>query len=173
VGLGGPEVVATLVQGLSSDETQLRWESAKALWALHAADTSDALVGVLLKDQEDHGIQWIAAEALILQRTRGIRALLRALEVHADAPTLTSGARHVLRELREDAQLGEIVAPVFEALDRSDPAVHAPLAARSALRALDGVEEECEPRSVMALAGPGSLAAPRGEEAGAVSPRSG
>jgi len=113
-------------------------------------------VGLLLEDQEDHGSRWIAAEALILQRTRGIRALLRALEEHADAPELTSGARHVLRELREDAQLGEIVAPVFEALERPDPAVHAPLAARSALRALDGVEQGCEPGSVNAPAGPGS-----------------
>jgi len=137
VELGGPKVVAALVQGLTAESKRVRWECAKALWALPAADTAEAQVGVLLADQEDHGIQWIAGETLILQRSRGLRALLRALEAHADAPTLIYGARHVLRELREDGELGEIAAPVFAALNGPDPALHVPSAAFNALSALD------------------------------------
>lgn len=122
-----------LIKTLADPAEHVRWEAAKALSELH--DTAATLALVRALEDENSGVQWLAAEGLIAMGQEGVRMVLQALIQHAGSVQLREGAHHVLRAQAEDS-LGRIVAPVLEAMESLAPAEAVPGAAYDALKQL-------------------------------------
>ncbi len=133
VDIGHP-AVAPLVRALEHRETQMRWEVTKTLAEIADPDSASALVPVL--EDEDVGVRWLAAEGLIALEANALASLLSALVRRPDSTWLREGAHHVLHELKS-GPLGELIAPVLQALSDPAPEVEAPVAAARALGKLE------------------------------------
>ncbi|MBI4330038.1 MAG: HEAT repeat domain-containing protein [Chloroflexi bacterium] len=145
----GEPALDSLIKALSDKRKQVRWEAAKALHDIGHLRAGPALVRAL--EDREFDVRWLAAEGLIVLGRSGAIPLLGELVANADRSWLRQGAHHVLNHLAggdvnehhimahpiaEDKDLGEILKPVVEALEDVEPAVSAPLAAKTALDAL-------------------------------------
>jgi hypothetical protein len=132
VAIGG-QAVKPLVKALASKKEWVRWEAAKTLGQIGDPAAVQALVKALEDKMFD--VRWLAAEGLISTGREALAPLLRALMEHPDSPWLREGMHHVLHDV-EKGDLTEILQPVIVALEGFEPAVEAPLAAETALKAL-------------------------------------
>jgi len=133
VAIGKPAVPA-LIDALSNPHRQARWEAAKALDCLRDPAAAPALAAAL--GDEDHGVAWLAAEAVIDLGCDGLEAVLKALFHPGNAFWCREGAHHVIHELMKKERAGWLL-PVLEALDDPDPGLAVPPAALRALRAMN------------------------------------
>jgi hypothetical protein len=131
----GLPAVKPLAAALTNRDSQVRWESAKALQQIADPTIAPAMVAAL--EDDDPGVQWIAAEALALLGRAGTIPLLKALTTRSDSPGLRRGAHHVLR-LSTDENLKRETAPVLAALESIEQELEVPVAAGRALAALEG-----------------------------------
>jgi HEAT repeat protein len=138
VTIGGP-AVASLVALLADRNHLIRWEAAKTLGEIADARAAPALVKTL--EDSDAEVRWLAAEGLVSMGRDGLPALLQAMVQHPSAFWLRSGARHVLRGLR-DRGLGDLVEPVLEAQEGVEPGLQVP---RAAIKVLDKMR--CDSKS--------------------------
>lgn len=127
--IGRPAVVG-LIRALQRPSHRIRWEAAKALGEIGDPHAADALVDAL--DDEDVGVRWVAADALVNLGGNALEPMLKAVISHSDDIWLREGAHRVLKVL---AQRGyqPIVMPVLRALEDIEPAIEAPFAAYEAL----------------------------------------
>ena len=133
--LSGEAAVGRLRPLLSSQDKLTRWEAAKCL----AVMVEPSCVGdfVELLEDEHSDVRWIAGSGLIALGPRSVSPLLESLVRRPDSLGYRQAARRILRALSsENDVLAEIVGPVIDVLDYSDPAV---VAARAA-----GAEEALE-----------------------------
>jgi HEAT repeat protein len=132
VSIGRPALSA-LVKCLADPNRQVRWEAAKALGELRDSAAATALVRAL--EDKDGDVRWLAASALAAIGHEALRPLLGALIQHSDSDWLRNGAHHVCHDLMNTSD-GQLVKPVLDALNSSEPDIAAPVAAYAALRAL-------------------------------------
>lgn len=134
----GGAAVQSLVEALEDHREQVRWEAAKALGAIGDDRAAPALVEHL--NDEDFAVRWLAAEALGAMQESALPALLQALQDHANVLQLREGAHHVLTKLQRRETV-TIVEPVMRALDKMEPELTVPLAAKVALKTLEGLKD--------------------------------
>jgi hypothetical protein len=130
----GAAAAPALIEALRSNNTQTRWEATKALGEINAPGVASALVGRLHDD--DDGVRWVAADALIAYGKDGLKPVLHELIAHSESPVMREGAHHVFARLAEDRHLGGILKPVIAGLDGQAPEVGCIAPAEEALRAL-------------------------------------
>ena len=132
--LGDP-AVPELRELLASPDKKTRWEAVKALAAIVDPETLDVLVDLL--DDPNSDLRWLAATGLIALGPRSIRPVLKGLTDPGASRGRREMSRRVLAEAsRDNGVLADIVAPLMEVIDGTDPAVISQRAAR-ALSALD------------------------------------
>ena len=129
----GRQAVPALLTALQSPSARARWEAAKALGEIADPSAALALVGTL--EDEEPGVRWLAATALINLGHAALAPLLRGLESSGDSIWLREGAHHVLRSLIREGVADEAI-PVLEALEDIEPSIEAPIAAYHVLQAL-------------------------------------
>jgi hypothetical protein len=129
----GPPAVEPLAAALAHEREQVRWEAAKALQQIDDPAIAPAMIAAL--EDDDSGVQWIAAESLAFLGRDGVVPLLKALVARSDSSRLQRGAHHVLRFL-SDETLKKELAPVLRALEGLEPALEVPVAAHRVLVAL-------------------------------------
>ncbi|MBN1979049.1 MAG: HEAT repeat domain-containing protein, partial [Anaerolineae bacterium] len=133
VAIGSPAVDA-LAELIADRNNLVRWEAAKTLGEIADARAAPALVRAL--EDSDADVRWLAAEGLVSMGRDGLPALLHALVQHPHALWLRSGARHVLRGLR-DRGLGDLVGPILEAQEGVEPGLQV---VRAAIKVLDRMQ---------------------------------
>jgi len=146
----GRAAVPLLIEALKSENSLARWEAAKALGEICDPETAPALVKAL--EDEEFDVRWLAAEGLIKMNVKGLRPLLKALELGGDSTFLLEGAHHVFHDLAKGG-LRKSLAPVLAGLEALEPgqdvpwaarhelSVEVPLAAHQALEKLDKWEK--------------------------------
>lgn len=130
----GEPAVPALIDTLSDDNTQLRWQAIKVLENIQDVRAAPALVA-RLKD-ENAGVRWVASDALIAIRRAALPALLEALMHDFDSLWLRQGAHHILHVLKDAGRLNQVEEKVFEALEDIEPTIAVPWAAEKALESL-------------------------------------
>jgi len=126
----GESAVPYLVDVLNNRKGWVRWEATKALGQIPGAAATAALVAAL--EDNNFDVRWLAAEGLIFRGREALVPLLQALTEKSDSAGLREGAHHVLFDLHQE-NLGELVKPVLEALEHTDPAVEVPGKAKDLL----------------------------------------
>jgi len=136
----GHKVTPLLIGALKSDNTDVRWEAAKALINIKDPLAANALTEAMM--DEDYEVRWLAAEALIELEKEAIVPLLRGLLGHYDSLYLRKAAHHVLKELKDKSRLDDEIAGVlgelgefseFDDIITSEPY---PLVAKNVLESL-------------------------------------
>jgi HEAT repeat protein len=134
----GGEAVPFLIKALSSNQEQVRWESAKALVKIANPGSIGSLVKALQDEVFD--IRWLAAEALIAIGLESIKPLLAALVNEPKELFLRQGAHHVIKDIihqnPKEPELNEILKSVETALDSTVPSITVSGAAKIALEKL-------------------------------------
>ena len=130
------QAVPALVKALSSKNQWVRWEAAKALSQIHDPASVEGLIGALSDKTFD--VRWLAAEGLIAIGRKSLVPLLRALINNPDSVEIREGTHHVLHDM-SGGTTKKILRPVLNALESMEAPLEAPLAAKSALEALDNV----------------------------------
>jgi len=128
--------VPPLLKALSSKDQWVRWEAAKALSQIHDPSSVEGLVSALRDKMFD--VRWLAAEGLIAIGRKSLVPLLRALIDNPDSVEIREGAHHVLHDM-SGGTIKKILRPVLNALESMEAPLEAPLAAKSALDALDNL----------------------------------
>ena len=127
----GSDVTPFLIGLLSDPNENSRWEAAKILGETRDPQAAAALVKSLM--DENVGVRWLAAEALIALEGEAVVPLLQGLLAHFDDVWFRQGALHVLRTLDRFHSLDPLGQEVLEALSTVEPGVTAPWAAERAL----------------------------------------
>lgn len=133
INVGAP-AVPRLVSTMTHDDAQVRREAARTLTQIHDPRAAPTLVRAL--DDENSGVRWIAAEGLVGLGKDGLDPLLHELMQHSDSKQLRDGAHQVLTSINR-GRLSDVVQPVIDALESSEPITAAPVAAYEALQQLE------------------------------------
>jgi len=133
----GDAAVPFLAVLLEDDRWRVRREAAKALAAIASPATTDPLIRAL--HDESSSVRWVAAEGLVGLGPCALEGLLRELIHHGSSLRFRSAAHHVLIE-EQEGPVGNILAPVLEALGRSSADGDRILAAH---RSLDRLHAWC------------------------------
>jgi HEAT repeat protein len=131
--IGRPAVTA-LLRLLEHRTGHVRWEAVKALEAIGDPAAASDLVARLTDKDED--VRWVAAEALIALRRKGLKSLLKALADKPDSTWLQQGAHHVFNTLHKKQAL-ELLLPVLAALKQEEPELAIPQAVAKVLEDLE------------------------------------
>lgn len=131
----GDAAVPALVEAMSSASIQRRWESAKALGEIGAPEAAPRLARALQDD--DGGVRWVAANALIAIGREGVPALLHALMANSESAVMRQGTHHVLRELSEKKPLKAVLTPVLHGLEGQSAQLSCLAPAEEALKLLE------------------------------------
>ena len=131
----GESAVPYLVDVLNKRKGWVRWEAAKALGQIPGAAATAALVAAL--GDKNFDVRWLAAEGLISRGREALVPLMQALIKKSDLAWFREGAHHVLFDLSQ-GNLGELVKPVLEALEKVDSAVEVPSKAEALLDIIGG-----------------------------------
>jgi HEAT repeat protein len=135
IAIGEPAVLL-LAEALTSPCRQVRWEAAKALSSIASPSAAPALAAAM--QDEGPGVRWLVAEALIALGREGIKAVLERLIEKGGSLRVQEIAHHVLHGVT-DAESQRIVAPVLAALEGPAPEVQGPVAAYTALPAVQAM----------------------------------
>ncbi|HYW94207.1 MAG TPA: HEAT repeat domain-containing protein [Bacteroidales bacterium] len=109
----GPVCLPFMEKLLRSENRLLRWETAKVIEEI--ADVASIPLFIMLLEDYDDDIRWIASEGLIRVGKRSIRPVLEKLISNGDSFFLKVGAHHVLKSLSHDRER-ERLAPLLHAL---------------------------------------------------------
>jgi HEAT repeat protein len=115
----GASAVPLMIQSMRSQDTQVRWEAAKALGELALPEASNALVEALT--DEDPSVRWVAAEGLIAIGPASLDPLLHTLMRRSGSAWLREGVHHVLSEMKMPNHAA--LRPILRALDSVSPSV--------------------------------------------------
>lgn len=128
------QAVPWLVEALTSKSKNARWEAAKALGSISSPSASFVLVKAL--EDDDSGVRWLAADALIALGVASIVPLLEALNKRPKEFLLREGAGRVLTHVTRDTtgKIKEALEPVIAALNSPDTTI---VAAEAALTKLN------------------------------------
>jgi len=129
----GQEAVAPLVVELQQGRGMAPMHAAKALGKIGGPVAVQALVAALNND--DPGIRWAAAEALIAREHEAVKPVLIALIANNNSQFVREGAHQVLSEIDEEPAKS-VLAPIVKALEDGVPALEAPVLAKKALNSL-------------------------------------
>jgi len=129
----GQDAVPPLIEALQHGKDMAPMHAAKALGKIGGPVAVQALVGALTND--DSGVRWAAAEALIAREYEAVKPVLRALIANNNSQFVREGAHHVLSEIDEEP-MKSVLAPVVNALEDGVPELEAPLLAKKALDSL-------------------------------------
>lgn len=124
-----PRTTAELVERLRNGSAAERARACRELAAVRDPEAISALLDAL--EDEDGGVRWLAAVALIELRERAVVPLLERLLARVESPWFREGAHHVLRAL-----VTPTLTPVVEALEKPFPEETVPLAVDGALKGL-------------------------------------
>ncbi|MEJ2721781.1 MAG: HEAT repeat domain-containing protein [bacterium] len=111
----GSSATPFLIPLLGDNNTQTRWEAAKALGEIADPASIPALLDTL--EDEDDDVAWLAAEALVAIGPPAAAPLLQRLIDRFESISTQQGVHHVLRELRH-TEIKDTIGPVYEALSR-------------------------------------------------------
>jgi len=114
----GSAAVEPLIELLTDDSHQVRWEVAKILGEIADRKAASSLVRTL--EDEEFDVRWLAAEALIAIGRDALVPLIQELERRPESIWLRQGAHHVLHDL-SDVGLRAEAAPVLRALESLEP----------------------------------------------------
>ena len=126
----GDRAVGLLEQALSDRNPRMRTEAAEALLYIASPLAAAALVEAL--DDEEFGVRWLAAEALIALKCDGLPALLEGITRHSGSLWFRQAAHHVLHDHYCERMRVEL-RPVLAALGERVAEDTAPVAAGEAL----------------------------------------
>lgn len=129
----GQDAVPLLIEALQHGKDMAPMHAAKALGKIGGLVAVQALVGALNND--DSGIRWAAAEALIVREHEAVKPVLTALITNNNSQFVREGAHQVLSEIDEES-MTLVLAPVVKALEDGVPELEAPLMAKKALGSL-------------------------------------
>ncbi len=129
----GQDAVPSLIEALQHGKEMAPMHAAKALGNIGGPVAIQALVGALNND--DSGIRWAAAEALVAREREGVKPVLRALIANSNSQFMREGAHQVLSEINEEPMKSGL-ASVVKALEDGAPELEAPLLAKKALDSL-------------------------------------
>ena len=129
----GQDAVLPLIEALQHGKEMAPMHAAKALGKIGGPAAVRALVGAL--DNDDSGVRWAAAEALIAREHEAVKPLLTALIENNNSQFMREVAHHVFSEIDEEPAKS-VLAPVVKALQEGVPELEAPLQAKIALRSL-------------------------------------
>jgi HEAT repeat protein len=124
-----PRTSEQLIERLRNGSDTERARACRELAALRDPAAIPALLDAL--EDEDGGVRWLAAVALIELREAAVIPLLERLLQRVESPWFREGAHHVLRSL-----VTPTLTPVVEALTKPFPEESVPLAVNEALKAL-------------------------------------
>lgn len=130
----GSAAEPALIAALDSPNTQRRWEAGKALGDIGTPGSSERLARLLQDD--DGGVRWVAADALIAIGPSALPAVLRALIDHSESAVMREGAHHILRAFSENKRVAPLVAPILSGLEGPAAPVACLAPAEDALRTL-------------------------------------
>ncbi len=139
VRIGNPAVPA-LIELLSHAKYMVRWDACKTLAEI--SDPEAAAPLVLALDDERMEVRWVAAEALIALKKKGLYPLLRALTKHFDSIYLRESAHHILYTLEKEHLLNQETTEVLNALRFIGPRISVAIAAKKAMDSLHKEEYE-------------------------------
>lgn len=134
VEIGGPEVTRALIVELNDHRRIVRWEAAKALIAIADPIAAPALAQHLHDDDGD--LRWLAAEGLSSLGIVGLKTTLTAAIHHASDSEFVRAVHHSLKEFRKHRIQTDLLEPVIEACEGTEPGVSLPVAAYKALEQL-------------------------------------
>jgi HEAT repeat protein len=126
----GKAATPLLLEGLKDPRMRVRWESAKALACISDPAAADALVASL--EDDESGVRWLSAEALAALGREGLKPILHALIDQPESTLLRQGSHHICHALAS-SDLKELVEPVLDALEHTDPVEAVPVAAHKVL----------------------------------------
>ena len=132
----GPPAVPALVDALQDDDSDTRWEAAKALITI--ADPRSATPLIVALDDDNGSVRWLAAEGLSRIGTPALSPLLHALIEHSGSAWLREGAHHVIKANMTD-DLAPVLRPVLTALAHPDPEIAVMPAASRALATIESL----------------------------------
>ena len=130
----GRKITPLLIGALKSDNTDVRWEAAKALINIKDPLAANALTESMM--DEDYEVRWLAAEALIELGEEAIIPLLRKMLGNYDSLYLRKGAHHVLEVLKDQGGLDDDTIMVLDELGSIMTPEPYPLIARNVLESL-------------------------------------
>jgi len=130
----GRKAAPALIEVVEKERGPARWEAIEALVTIGDPDAADILVDTLR--DEDVGIRWAAANALIKLNRAAVEPLLKALTKYFDSIWLREAAHHILHALKDRGLLYPEEIKVFEATRGIEPLVEIPWTAQAALENL-------------------------------------
>lgn len=138
----GHAAVPALIETSTSNSAWMRWNSIRALGAIHDRRALPVLVQALC--DSDHSIAWMAAKGLVQFGKLSLAPVLRLLTTAEMTPWLVETASFVLyNQYRYDPKLKPYLEPVVQSMRGVAYQVGTPHAAQKALAQLiaDGVVE--------------------------------
>jgi HEAT repeat protein len=129
----GQASVWWLIPLLESDDSQVRWEAAKALGEIGGGEAVRALVKKL--DDNNRDVRWVATAGLLRAEEQVLDALLHELIVKSGSVWVREASIRVIDSLL-DEQNREELRPVLSALKSRAPVFEVPIAAYEALLSL-------------------------------------
>jgi len=127
--LGRP-AVKYLAEIVAAKKDRLRWEAIKTLADIEDLAATPYLIAAL--DDENSGIQWLAAEGLIRLGPEIVEPLLSALIGKTDSLLFLHGVHHIIHDLRD--QLPPEFGTLMEALRSTTKAERGGVIAAEILR---------------------------------------
>jgi HEAT repeat protein len=129
----GQLAVTPLVKLLESDNSQVRWEAAKALGEIGGKEAVRALVKKL--DDNNRDVRWVATAGLMGAGDRAVEPLLHELIVKSGSVWVRESSIRILDSILNERNR-EHLRPVLAALKGRAPIFGVPIAAYEALISL-------------------------------------
>ncbi|RPH36526.1 hypothetical protein EHM92_04360 [bacterium] len=129
----GQVAVQPLIRLLESDDSQVRWEAAKALGDIRGEEAVRALVKKL--DDNNRDVRWVATAGLMSSGEQALEPLLHELIIKSGSVWVREAGIRVIDSLLDERNR-EQRRPVLVALKSRAPIFEVPIAAYEALLGL-------------------------------------
>ncbi len=131
----GQVSVGPLIQLLDSEDSQTRWEAAKALGEIRGEDAVRALVNRL--DDNNRDVRWVATAGLMSSGEQALDPLLHELITKSGSVWVREAGIRIIDSLLNERNR-YYLRPVLAALKGRAPIFGVPIAAYEALQSLRG-----------------------------------
>jgi HEAT repeat protein len=133
----GQAAVQPLINQLESENSQVRWEAAKALGEIGGRDSVRALVKKL--DDNNRDVRWVATAGLMGAGEEALDLLLHELIVKSGSVWVREAGIRIIDSILNERNR-DFLRPVVSALKGRAPIFGVPIAAYEALTNLRGSE---------------------------------